>query len=94
MSPFPALGPKDEAGQDLGKEWSDVIQAALQKGPGRFQKAMAEGIEAIMKSTAFIALMKNETDATDVATFDTKKVVAQIGVGIMRDNAKDFFSLD
>lgn len=94
MSPVIEFGPMDEAAQKLGKEWSDLIQAAIKKGPNRFKDAINEGIEAVMETSSFASLMKNESDDTDEATFDTKKVAAQIGLGIMMDNAKDFMSLD
>ena len=88
------FGPKDTAAQQLGKELSDVIQAAFKKGPGRWTAAMMEGLQALQAGTAFQQLMAGETDATEEAGFDVKKATAQIGLGIAQDNAKDYFSLD
>jgi hypothetical protein len=55
---------------------------------------MAEGMQAISAGVAFQTLMSGEDDLTETATFDAKKVVAQIGLGIAMDNAKDYMSLD
>lgn len=88
------FGPKDTAAQQLGKELSDVVQAAFKQGPGKFAALMAEGMQALTAGVSFQTLMAEETDATDEATFDTKKVAAQIGLGFAMDNAKDFASLD
>ena len=94
MSPVVDFGPKDTAAQQLGKEFSDTIQAAFNKGPGRWTKVMAEGMQAITAGVAFQVIMSGENDATETATFDAKKVSAQVGLGIMMDNAKDYMSLD
>jgi hypothetical protein len=94
MAAVVVFGPKDEAAQKLGKEVSDLLQAALKKGPGRWLLTMKEGMETIQAGTAFQALMASESDATEEATFDTKKVAAQVGLGITMDNAKDYMSLD
>ena len=94
MCPVVVFGPKDEAAQQLGKEVSDVLQAALKKGPGRWMNAMMEGMQAMQAGAAFQTLMAGETDSTEEATFDTKMVAAQVGLGIAMDNAKDHFSLD
>ncbi len=88
------FGPKDTAGQQLGKELSDVLQAAFKKGPGRWTNAMMEGLQALQAGTNFQQLMAGETDSTEESTFDAKKVTAQIGLGIAMDNAKDYMSLD
>lgn len=93
MTPI-TFGPKDQAAQDFGKEVSDAIQAAFKKGPGRWTGVMMEAMEAMTKGVAFQSLMADETDSTEEATFDVKKVAAQIGLGIMQDNAKDYLSLD
>ena len=92
--PVVEFGPKDTAAQQLGKELSDTIQAAFNKGPGRWAKVMAEGMQTVTAGVAFQILMSDESDDTDTATFDAKKVVAQIGLGIAMDNAKDYMSLD
>ncbi len=88
------FGPKDEAAQKLGKELSDVVQAAFKKGPGRWAMAMMEGMQVVQAGTAFQALMADESDDTEDATFDTKAAMAQVGLGITMDNAKDYMSLD
>lgn len=92
--PVVVFGPKDTAAQNLGKEFSDLIQRALKKGPGRWIGIMKEGMEAIGAGQNFQAIMEGESDSTDEANFDTKKVAAQVGLGITMDNAKDYFSLD
>jgi hypothetical protein len=92
--PVVEFGPKDTAAQKLGKEVSDVLQAAFKKGPGRWTGAMMEGLQALQAGTAFQQLMAAESDATEEATFDTKAAAAQIGLGIAMDNAKDYSSLD
>ena len=88
------FGPKDEAAQKLGKEASDIFQAAFKKGPGRWASAMMEGLQALQAGNAFKTLMSEESDETVEATFDTKAAMAQIALGIAMDNAKDFSSLD
>jgi hypothetical protein len=88
------FGEKDEAAQKLGKEISDALQAAFNKGPARWTQTMAELFQTIQAGMNFQKLMSGETDTTEEATFDVKKATAQVALGIAMDNAKDYSSLD